>query len=27
MLECPDGMEELGKTPDNKLICWIKFGD
>jgi hypothetical protein len=21
MLECPDGMEELGKTPDNKLIC------
>ena len=27
MLECPDGMEELGRTPDNKLICWIKFGD
>jgi hypothetical protein len=27
MLECPDGMEELGKTPDNNLICWIKFGD
>ena len=24
-LECPEGMTELGRTEDNKLICWIKL--
>ena len=24
-LNCPDWMEELGRTPAWKLICWIKF--